>query len=165
MKQAMSIKVLTLMVFFLSAPFLYAGNPGQITLESKAKIEKLVFNEEGMQELKSFPADRVIPGDEVIFSNDYKNITKSPVEKVVITNPVPEHMIYRAGTASGKNTIISFSVDNGKTYAQPEKLIISDVAGNLLPAKASDYTHIRWAFAKPLQPGASGQVSFAAILK
>jgi len=165
MKHAMVFCVLTLMALFICAPSLYAGNSGQITLESKAKIEKLVFNEEGMQELKSLPADRVVPGDKVIFSNNYENITKSPVEKVVITNPVPEHMIYRAGTARGKGTIISFSVDKGQTYAQPEKLIISDAAGNLLPAKASDYTHIRWAFAKPLQPGASGQVSFAAILK
>jgi uncharacterized repeat protein (TIGR01451 family) len=72
-----------------------------IQLQSVAEVEKTVFNEEGQKEIKRLPAEKVLPGSEVIFTTYYENISKENVERAVITNPVPDHMVYSSGTASG----------------------------------------------------------------
>lgn len=138
---------------------------GHIKLTSVAEMEKAVFNQEGKKEIKRIPAARVVPGSEVIFTTYYENVSKQTAEKAVITNPIPQHMIYKEGSAQGEGTRITFSVDNGKSYNIPAKLFVLDAAGRQYPALPKDYTHIRWAFETPLPPGAKGAVSFRAILK
>jgi uncharacterized repeat protein (TIGR01451 family) len=138
---------------------------GHIQLASVAEIEKEVFNEEGRKEIKRMPAAKVVPGHEVIFTTTYKNVSKEKAEKAVITNPVPEHMLYKENSASGMGTRITFSIDHGKSFNIPVKLFVLDAAGRKYPARPQDYTHIRWEISNPLQPGAKGEVSFRAILK
>lgn len=142
-----------------------ARTKGHIKLTSTAWQEKQVFNQEGKKELKRVPAAKVLPGDEVIFTISYQNIGKEAADQAVITDPIPEHMIYIQNSAEGTGARITFSVDGGKTYHAPGKLFIVDAAGRQYPARPQDYTHIRWTFAKPLPPGAKGEVSFRAILK
>lgn len=138
---------------------------GHIQLKSAAEVEKEVFNEEGKKVIQRVPAAKVLPGQEVIFTTFYENISKKVVENAVITNPVPEHMIYKENSAQGAGTRITFSVDGGKTYDAPAKLMVVDAAGRQFPARPQDYTHIRWTFESPLRSGAKGEVSFRAILK
>ena len=138
---------------------------GNIVLKAVAEIEIEEFNEEGMKVLKRVPAAKVVPGDEVIYSILYTHVGKAPAEKVMITNPIPEHMRYKEGSASGENTRITFSVDSGKTYDIPENLKIVGADGKERPAKPSEYTHIRWILQKALPPATEGQVSFRAILE
>ena len=88
-----------------------------------------------------------------------------PADKVVISNPVPEHMLYQEGSAAGEDTDIAFSVDNGTTYDVPEKLTIVDDDGKERPAKGADYTHIRWTLQKSMAPEEKGLVTFRAQLK
>jgi len=136
-----------------------------IQLRSVAEVEKAVVNEEGKKEVKRLPAEKVLPGSEVIFTTYYQNIGKEIIENAVITNPVPEHMLYSEGSALGAGTRIAFSVDNGQSYDIPARLFIFDATGRKFPARVQDYTHIRWTFDKPLPSGAKGEVSFRAILK
>ncbi len=65
---------------------------------------------------------KVVPGDIVIFSTYYTNIGSKPAANVMITNPVPEHMVYMDRSAEGKGTTIEFSVNGGKSYSAPDKL-------------------------------------------
>jgi uncharacterized repeat protein (TIGR01451 family) len=143
----------------------WAQSKGHIKLTSVAEIEKEVVNAEGQKEVKRMPATEVVPGTEVIFTTTYENVSKETAERAVITNPVPEHMIYSENSASGVGTRITFSVDNGKSFKVPAKLFIFDAAGRKFPARPQDYTHIRWEVIKPLPSGAKGEVSFRAILK
>ncbi len=136
-----------------------------IKLQSIAEMEKEVFNAEGKKEIQRVPAAKVMPGSEVIFTTSYENVSKENAEDAVITNPIPEHMIYTDGSAEGAGTRITFSMDNGKSYNIPTKLFFLDAAGRKFPARPKDYTHIRWAFTNPLPSGAKGIVSFRAILK
>ncbi len=138
---------------------------GHIQLRSVAEVDKAVVNEEGKKEVERLPAEKVLPGSEVIFTTYYENTGKEMVENAVITNPVPEHMVYSEGSAQGAGTRIAFSVDNGQSYDIPARLFIFDAAGRKFPARVQDYTHIRWTFDKPLPSGAKGEVSFRAILK
>lgn len=136
-----------------------------IQLQSMAEMEKEVLDEEGSKRLQRVPVTTVVPGDEVIFTTLYENVSGRTVENAVITNPMPEHMVYVDGSAEGEGARITFSVDGGATYDSPARLTMVDSAGREYPARPQDYTHIRWTFEDPLPSGAKGAVSFRAILK
>ena len=149
-------------------PLIASGQQkGPIELTSKSEKESIQTNQKGEKEVKRVDATKakVIPGDVVVFTTNYVNTGKTPAAHVVITNPVPEHMLYIDKTAEGKGSKIEFSVDGAKTYAAPDKLRITDAQGKVRPALAGDYTHIKWTLSLPLAPGGQGSVSFKAHLK
>jgi len=158
-----TIPVIAIALVALTAVWAFAQ--GQVQLKSVAEVEVERFNPEGKKEVQRIKASKVLPGNEVIFTTYYENTSEEVAENAMITNPVPEHMIYTENSARGKGTRITFSVDGGKTYDTPAKLFIYDASGRKFPARAQDYTHIRWSFGDPLQPGAKGEVSFRAILR
>ncbi len=143
----------------------WSQSKGHIQLQSVAEVEQQVMNAEGKKEIRTVPAAKVVPGTEVIFAQRYENVSKETAESAVITNPIPEHMIYKDGSVQGRGTRITFSVDNGQSYNIPAKLFVLDAAGREFPARPKDYTHIRWTFTHPLPSGAKGEVSFRAILE
>jgi len=142
-----------------------AQDKGSIELTSIVEVESQEFNSEGRRVTVRKPAGRVVPGKEVIYTTKYVNIGKEPAEKVTITNPVPEHMVYKENSAAGENTVILFSIDGGKTYQKPDALVVTLADGTKRPAAASDYTHVQWILTQPLPPGEKGFVTFRAILK
>lgn len=144
-----------------------AADKGTIELKSVAEVEVIKKNDKGETEMKRVEAskEKVVPGDAVIFTTYYTNIDDKPATDVIITNPVPEHMVYIDGTAEVKGASVVFSVDNGKEYAPAGKLKVKNAAGKERPAVASDYTHIRWTLEKPLEKGKKGSVSFRAKVK
>jgi hypothetical protein len=160
-------KALLMGIVLLVAMPLHAWpqSKGHIQLQSVAEVEQEVMNAEGKKEVRRVPATTVIPGTEVIFTQRYENISKETADSAVITNPVPEHMVYKDGSAQGEGTSITFSVDNGQSYNIPAKLFVFDAAGRKFPARPKDYTHIRWTFTHPLPSGTKGEVSFRAILE
>ena len=143
-----------------------AQQTGGIVLTSVSEVEVVKQNAEGKKEVKRVDAAKaaVVPGDTVIFTVSYANTDTKPADRVVVINPVPQHMTYLDKSAEGKGAVIEFSVDGGKTYAAPGKLTVAD-KGQQRPATAADYTHIKWTMGKPLAPGAKGSVSFRAVLK
>jgi uncharacterized repeat protein (TIGR01451 family) len=164
MKKA-GLCMIGLVAVLVMATTTWAIAQGHIALTSVAEVEQQIFNEEGKKEVKRVPASKVVPGSEVIFTSNYENISQEAAEKAVITNPIPEHMVYVKNSAQGRGAVITFSVDNGKSYNIPAKLFVFDAAGRKYPAQPKDYTHIQWTFQDPLAPGAKGSVSFRAILE
>lgn len=109
--------------------------------------------------------DKAVPGEEIIYTTTFKNLTGKPAGNIVITNPVPNDSIYKGGSANGANTTITFSVDGGKTYAAPDRLTVKTKEGANRSAQPADYTHIRWTYKGELGVGKSGSVSFRATIK
>jgi uncharacterized repeat protein (TIGR01451 family) len=165
MKRYVLIVLAALLIAFVPNSAVWAQPKGNIELKAVAEVEMEVINAKGEKELTRVPVTRVVPGDEVVYTLLYTNIGQEPADNVVITDPVPEHMIYTEGSASGADTVITFSVDNGATYDLPAKLKIVDADGKTRPAKGADYTHIRWTLTKSLTPGGKGHVSFRALLE
>lgn len=143
----------------------FAQDKGTIELASIVEMEAQEFNAEGKLVTVRKPAGKVIPGNEVIYTTTYTNIGKEAAEQVVITNPVPENLVYKDNSAAGENTTIVFSIDNGKTYKSPDALFVTLADGTKRPATASDYTHIRWTLTKPVPPQGKGFVTYRAVLK
>lgn len=121
--------------------------------------------EKGKKVVKRVPVDKAIPGSEILYTTTFRNLIDKPVGNIAITNPVPNDMVYKGGSARGANTAITYSVDGGKQYATPDKLTVKTPDGKVRPALASDYTHIRWTYRGDLGVGKSGEVSFRAAIK
>ncbi len=163
--KARSIWIVGLALLLAVPAASWAQSDPHIKLTSEALIEKQVVNAEGKKQIQRVKAAKVVPGSEVIFVTTYHNVSNQKAEKAVITNPVAAQMIYTQGSARGKGSRITFSIDNGKSFNIPAKLFVFDAAGRKFPAQPKDYTHIRWEMNHPLPPGAKGEVSFRAILK
>lgn len=127
------------------------------------RIGVAVLDENGNKSDRSIDA-AVVPGDEVIYTIHYVNKSKNVATNVVITNPIPEHMNYQQDSAEGVNTSIEFSAD-GRHFAAPDKLTVPLADGKSRPARAEDYTYVRWTLTAPLAPGKEGHVSYRAVLQ
>lgn len=142
-----------------------AETKGAIELTSLAEKEVVTTDASGKAVKKLVPAEKVIPGDVVTYSVSYRHVGEKPAEKVVLDNPVPEHMIYVPGSAEGKDAAITFSVDGGKTFLPEKDLKVKKADGTYRPATPEDYTGVRWTLRKALKPGDKGRVSFKSKLR
>jgi uncharacterized repeat protein (TIGR01451 family) len=138
---------------------------GTLQLDMVVEKEIVVTNAEGELETRRVPAAKVIPDDKVIYTIQYRNEGAEEADHVNITNPVPEHMAYVDGTATGAGATITFSVDGGNIFDVPENLTVTSVDGTTRKATALDYTHIRWTLQERVAAHASGEVSFWAQLE
>lgn len=136
-----------------------------VELTAVAQTEITTTNEAGQEVTTLSPAGKVVPGDEVIYTINFVNSGTEPAADVVITNPIPQHMVFTQVEASPSGADVSMSADGGTEYGTPRNLTIKDAKGQPRPAKASDFTHVRWVFQEPLDPGAEGSVSFRAQLQ
>lgn len=143
----------------------HAQEKGCILLKTVAEIQQTATDERGRPSTRLVPAEKVVPGDEVVYTVSATNVCESDAEKVVIDNPIPEHMNYVAQTATGPGTDVTFSVDGGFNYAAPQALSMANPDGTRRPAVAADYTHIRWVMRNPLKPGAVAFATFRAVLE
>ena len=143
-----------------------AGGGVQLVNTVQKEVE---VQEAGKRVRKLVEPGKVVPGDEVVYTISYVNKGPRAADGVVVTNPVPQHTRFRAGSAEGANTEIVYSVDGGKTFAAPDRLTVSarDAKGTPIarPAVAADFTHIRWTLKDPLAPGGGGYVRFRTVVE
>src|ERR1700733_8811825 len=131
-----------------------------LTIKAIAEVEsKSVAH--GRQVIKLIPADRVVPGDRVIYTLEVRN-TGAALEAPVIVHPIPEHMRYVADSAVGPGAEVSYSVDGGRSFARAENLKVPGKDGEPRPAIAADYTHIRWRLKNSLKANSVAFVRFRA---
>ena len=141
-----------------------ADQPGHIKLQTVGFQEKVTVAKDGTKHTDLVPADHVLPGTEVVWNINYEIIGAGSVTDAVVTDPVPQNMTYVAGSATGGNADITFSVDGGKTWGKPENLQVKNADGTLRTALPKDYTAIRWILKGTLAVGAKGTVTFHATL-
>jgi uncharacterized repeat protein (TIGR01451 family) len=137
---------------------------GEIELKAVVEQEIRVVEEDGREVTKRVPAGKVVPGNVVIYTITARNISDHSVDNVIISDPIPEHMTYVLGSATGEGTEITYSVDGGQSFAALEELRVTDDTGAQREAEAGDYTNIRWKLVGSLAPAASKSVNFRARL-
>ena len=138
--------------------------PEPLAVRAIAEVEsKTVDN--GRQAIKLIPADRVVPGDKVIYTLEARNRGPTTLESPVVSHPVPEHMRYVADSAVGPGAEVTFSVDGGHSFERAENLKVQGPDGQLCAAVASDYTDIRWQLKNSLKPNSVAFVRFRALVK
>jgi uncharacterized repeat protein (TIGR01451 family) len=134
-----------------------------ITIHAIAEVE-LRKTEQGREFTQLVPADRVAAGDQVIYTLEVRNTSVSTVPPPSVTYAIPTHMFYVADSAVGPGTEVSYSVDGGHTFDKPDNLKVL-TAGQMRPALAADYTHIRWQLKNRLRANSVAFVRFRAIVK
>ena len=140
-----------------------AQDAGHLNVRTTVQKEEVVVDEDGRTSRKLVPADTVVPGEDVVYTITFTNISDEVAENIVITNPIATDLTYVEGSAYGPGTEIEFSVDGGRTFAAPGDLTV-DEAGESRPAEAADVTHVRWTMTNTLVAGAQGMASFRATL-
>jgi uncharacterized repeat protein (TIGR01451 family) len=133
-----------------------------LTLTSDVRVEKRVAAADGTTRTTLVKPDRVVPGDRVVFVLSYRNTGSQPLSNVVLANPVPKHMAYRAA-AQGTATP-DLSVD-GKNYGTLTALRVPAVSGGTRPAGPDDVTTVRWRLPSPIAAGSEGKLAFQAVIK
>ena len=136
-----------------------------VELTAEATMEVRTTNAAGEEVVSIVKADKVVPGDEVIYTVHFVNKGSEPADDVVITNPIPKHMVFTSVGQSPRGAQVEMSADGGSAYGAPGRITVADAGGGVRPANASEYTHVRWTFQESLEPGAEGSVSFRAQLQ
>jgi uncharacterized repeat protein (TIGR01451 family) len=136
---------------------------GCIELKTVAEIQEEYVDERGNAALRLVPAAKVVPGDEVIWTIVANNVCTTAAGDIAITNPVPDHLRYVGSSAFGPGSNLEFSLD-GSTFAVAEALVVAEADGSRRPARAEEYTHIRWALPRPMGPSESLIVRYRATV-
>jgi uncharacterized repeat protein (TIGR01451 family) len=139
-------------------------SPDPVTIKVIAQVEVRTAAS-GREISKLAPADTVVPGDLVLYTLEVRNTGTTTVPAPVVTNPVPAHMQYLADSAVGPGTVVTYSVDGGRTFASAELLMIAGPDGQPRHATAADYTHIRWKLRNSLKSNSVAFVRFRAQVK
>ena len=135
-----------------------------IAVRAIAEVETTVALN-GREALKLVPADRVVPGDQVVYTLEIRNTGARAVPAPSVPFEIPDHMRYVADSAAGPGAEVSYSVDGGHTYDRPENLRVAGPKGQMRPATAADYTHIRWQLKHSLKGNSVAFARFRAVVK
>lgn len=148
------------MLTAFSAPAFASG------VTAKQTVQRVVetIDEDGRKVVAYAPADRVAPGDEIVYTLEYANQGDNMAEDIRLTMPVPAEVSYVERSALIEGMTVAFSADGGETFTERGALTVS-VEGEPREAIAQDITHIRWSLDEALSPGEEGAVSFRAVLK
>ncbi len=157
------LPALTTLLLFCLVTGVKAQSSQFLETELYAERLEVVVDESGGQARRLVPVTQFLPGEEVIYTAQFTNVSDSTQEQVSIVQPLPEHMVYVPGSAVGPGTDISFSIDGGANFAAPDELLVEDENGVPVVVAPEAYTHIRWSMRKNLAPGARGYARFRAV--
>lgn len=142
-----------------------------VQINSKVLIERKETDASGRETVKLFtPSEvKVVPGDQLVFVNEYKNTANTPFTGFIVNNPI--HSAVSFSSVSENWALVS--VDGGKSFGKlaaltvMDKVIAEDGTETMekRPAQPKDVTHIRWVFDKPIAAGSSGELRFRGIVK
>lgn len=109
--------------------------------------------------------DRVLPGDEVLYTVRLTNAGTQPAEHVRFVTPIPAEMSYVDGSAQGAGAAVQFSIDRGQAFAPAAQLFVTEADGRRRPARGSDYTHIQWTLAAPIAAAGATAATYRATVR
>ena len=158
------MKLLTSMILLTLAVSAFAQEQQHLAVSTVVQKEETYRNEAGEEQTRLVVAESVAPGETVFYTITFRNVGDEAAEKVVITNPIADALVYVADSAFGPGADIEFSVDGGNTYGKASELTVVE-DGVSRSAESKDFTHVRWVMQGNLAAGAQGTARFAAVLE
>ena len=138
--------------------------PQTLNVRAIAEVEAR-SSEEGRERVRLIPADRVVPGDRVLYTLEVRNTGPNALKTPTVIHPVPEHTRYVDDSAVGPGAEVSYSVDGGRHFDRAQNLRVPLAGGASRPAVGADFTHIRWQFKNQLEANSVAFVRFRAVVK
>lgn len=133
----------------------------QVALDSEVFVERSVEQDDGAVTVTLEEPTRVVPGDNLTFVLTYENTGAEAADNFVVTNPMPEAVLFVEAVDGGA----VYSVDGGTVFGALNDLRVAGEDGAERPAQAVDVTHIRWTLTEPIPAGASGQLKFRGVVR
>lgn len=159
--------MLALLIICSAAMAAEEKEPG-LVLSLSAEKEVSVKDVDGTTRIEWKETGDINPGDVLRYTITYKNEGRAEARETVIVDPVPEGTVYISGSAEGKNTEITFSLDGNK-FETPLMLRYTikqaDGTDKEYTATPDMYTHLKWKLRKPVLPDSSGTLSFRVKVK
>jgi uncharacterized repeat protein (TIGR01451 family) len=152
-----------LIALSLASVALPQGTSKSLGVKAVAEIE--IRGNEGRDAPKLVPADKVVPGDRIIYTLEVRNIGKVPVRSPTVIYAIPAHMWYLADSAVGPAAEVSYSIDGGQSFDAPDTLRVQGSDGQWRTAAAADYTHIRWQLKNNLKANSTAFVRFRTVVR
>ncbi|MFK7842092.1 MAG: hypothetical protein AB8B54_07500, partial [Sphingorhabdus sp.] len=143
--------------FFIAIALVMPGTAlaaNSVSLSSEVFVERKVAKPNGTTAVVLEQPKTVIPGDNLVFVVNYKNVGSTPATDFSVTNPLPKAIAFN-GTADGTEIV---SVDGGKSWGALSALTYSSDDGNVRPALMADVTHVKWKFNRTLSVGSGGKL-------
>ncbi len=156
-------RIIALMFISLFAVSTAQAEQGAIRLSNIAMKQVITVTADGRNLVEYVEPSQVIPGDVILYTIEFENISDQPASNIVLDDPVPNNSVYREGSARGANTRIQFSID-GQSFDSAENLMVTKDGSRQLAA-AADYTAIRWIYTQDLKPGEKSSVTFKTRIK
>lgn len=150
--------------FFIAIALVMPGTAvaaNSVSLSSEVFVERKVAKPNGTTAVVLEQPKTVIPGDNLVFVVNYKNVGTTPASDFSVTNPLPKAIAFN-GTADGTEIV---SVDGGKSWGPLSALTHSSENGEVRPALMADVTHIKWKFNRTLSVGSEGKLIFRGTVK
>ncbi|MEM8814804.1 MAG: hypothetical protein AAGE85_03195 [Pseudomonadota bacterium] len=141
-----------------------ADRQNYLDVRTVVQKEEIVVGDEGETTTRLVAADRVLPGERVVYTITFTNVGSEPADNVTVTNPIDASLTYLQGSAFGAGMRVEFSADGGQSFAAPEALRVADGNGGERSAEAEDYTHVRWTLPGVLEAGTTGVARFSAVV-
>jgi uncharacterized repeat protein (TIGR01451 family) len=160
------IRLVAVALCGIGIPFAVSGQATSeaLVVKAVAEVETLAV-QGGRDVVKLVPANRVVPGDQVVYTLEIRNPGRTAVRNPIVTYAVPSHMMYVADSATGPGAEVRYSVDDGRFFDRPENLRVSDADGHSRPAKPDEYTYIRWQLKNTLKSKSVAFARFRAVVK
>lgn len=134
------------------------------------KLDLTIFEEK----VNSSPAERsgavkteYHPADTIRYILTAANVGTGNMTEPFIVDPIPNGVTYLPGTAKGDNTLIEFSIDDGKTYSLwPVKITVLSNSGKMELQEVSPemITHIRWKILIDIPQGKTHEMEFMVVV-
>lgn len=129
-----------------------------VRFASDVFIEKFVTAPGGRKSRILARADRLNPGDNVIF---VVNWTARRGNEFTVTNPLPRSVAFQRSVDGAEEV----SVDGGRSWGDIADLRVRDRDGYVRSATPEDVTHLRWRVSNRVALRGSGQLTYRGVVR
>jgi uncharacterized repeat protein (TIGR01451 family) len=161
----LSQRTLMVLACMLGSATAIGQEPGRLNIQTVVEKAEVVVDTDGSQRTELRSVETAVPGDELIYTVVFTNISDEMADDIRVTNPIPSDLRYVENSAFGPGTEIAYSIDDGGSYASSDELMVQLADGERRPATPDDYTHIRWTLKNPLEAGARGFARYRAVVR
>lgn len=131
-----------------------------VRFQTQTFVEKVQTDINGRARRILASANRVAPGDRLVFVVNWRNEGREPVEGLALTNAVP-----RGTSLLLSDLDAQVSVDGGQSWGRLEQLSLPTPLGGSRRAVPADVTHVRLTVPARISPGESGRLSYRATVR
>lgn len=158
--RSFAISACAMLVAVAAAAPAQAETEKPLELFGYVKLEKVTTTPSGERQVEWVEPERVVPGDRLIFGTRFANRGTVPIERFVVSNPVPPSV-----SVTGElDPALLVSVDGGKNWGPLADLTVAQPDGTHRAAAPGDVTNVRWILPQ-VAPGEAGTLEFPVTVR